>query len=542
MRSLLITLLITIVFGSTLLQAQSTKPSHFLEGGLMLGASAYGGDLRSKDLIFLDQAGISFGVGLRYHLNAAFALRANLMRGTLKADDAKDVAIRQERGYSFKTMLTEFTGQVEWHPFGNRRYGSGTFKKIWSPYLFGGVGFGITNPDTDFNGQESSRISADRNSSEDATVILPFGAGVRIDLSEKVGFGIEYAYRGTRSDYLDGVSQAGNPNQNDRYAMATIQLWKRFGNNDMDGDGVADADDGCPEQAGPASTAGCPDNDLDGIANRDDACPDIAGRASLAGCPDNDGDGITDAQDSCPTVAGTRATNGCPDRDNDGVADADDNCPAVKGLAALQGCPDADADGIADADDRCPDQAGSKSLLGCPDSDGDGIADSEDKCPTVKGLNMLQGCPDADGDGISDGEDKCPNQAGLRFNDGCPVINEEDKEVLEFAARNIQFETGSDRIRPTSLAILDQVADILQRYPDFRADIGGHTDNVGDDNRNLTLSKSRAKSAYDYLVGKGIPASRMSYEGYGETQPIASNNSSAGRQENRRVVFKLTPG
>jgi outer membrane protein OmpA-like peptidoglycan-associated protein len=353
--------------------------------------------------------------------------------------------------------------------------------------------------------------------------------------------GIEYGYRASGTDYLDGVSQAGNPGQNDRYAVATLQVWKRFGTSDRDRDGVADADDGCPDEAGSSLTGGCPDTDRDGVADRDDVCPTITGTPALSGCPDTDGDGITDAQDGCPTVAGTRVTNGCPDRDNDTVPDGEDDCPTINGIPALRGCPDGDNDGVSDADDRCPDQPGSRSLLGCPDTDGDGLADSEDRCPTLKGLNMLQGCPDTDGDGIGDDEDQCPNQVGLRANGGCPEIKAADREVLEFAARNIQFETGSARIRSRSLLILDQIAEILVRYPDFRVDIGGHTDNVGDDELNLDLSRDRAKAAYNYLVAKGVPADRMTYRGYGETMPVASNATAGGRQENRRVVFQLVP-
>jgi hypothetical protein len=82
---------------------------------------------------------------------------------------------------------------------------------------------------------------------------------------------------------------------------------------DTDGDGVADADDACPNEAGVAALGGCPDADGDGVADKDDTCPNEAGVAALGGCPDADGDGIADADDACPTEAGVAATNGCPE-------------------------------------------------------------------------------------------------------------------------------------------------------------------------------------------------------------------------------------
>ena len=82
---------------------------------------------------------------------------------------------------------------------------------------------------------------------------------------------------------------------------------------DADGDGVADSDDACPNEAGLAALGGCPDGDGDGVADKDDTCPNEAGLAELAGCPDADGDGIADKDDDCPNEAGVPALNGCPE-------------------------------------------------------------------------------------------------------------------------------------------------------------------------------------------------------------------------------------
>ena len=79
----------------------------------------------------------------------------------------------------------------------------------------------------------------------------------------------------------------------------------------------------------------------------------------------------------------------------------------------------------------------------------------------------------------------------------------------------------------------------MNQYPEYSLNIGGHTDATGDDKMNLALSERRAKTCYDYLVSKGIAAGRMTYAGYGETQPVGDNKTAAGRAQNRRVVFEL---
>jgi OmpA-OmpF porin, OOP family len=310
---------------------------------------------------------------------------------------------------------------------------------------------------------------------------------------------------------------------------------------DRDGDGVPDATDKCPDVPGLATLMGCPDRDGDGITDTEDSCPDVKGVAALRGCPDKDGDGITDTEDSCPDVKGLAAFKGCPDTDNDGIQDKDDKCPREAGPAANNGCPvrDRDGDGIEDKDDACPSDKGPASTKGCPDRDGDGVADKEDACPDKKGDAAHKGCPDSDGDGIYDNEDRCPDKPGVAAKKGCPDIKKEDKEKLERAIKLVQFETGKATLLAKSFPILDEVVSVMNQYGEYSLNIGGHTDNQGDDKMNQDLSERRAKTCYDYLVSKGIKAERMAHAGYGETKPVATNDTKAGRDQNRRVEFEL---
>ncbi len=231
------------------------------------------------------------------------------------------------------------------------------------------------------------------------------------------------------------------------------------------------------------------------------------------------------------------------DRDNDGVPDVDDKCPDTPGLASLQGCPDTDGDGIADGDDKCPTVAGIAKYQGCPipDTDGDGVNDEEDKCPTVKGLARYQGCPipDTDGDGVNDEEDKCPTRPGPVSNMGCPEIAKEVIEKVSMAAKNVFFATGSYKLLAKSFKSLNDVATILKADESLMLDIDGHTDEVGSDENNQTLSENRAGSVREYLISKGVAESRMISTGYGEGKPVADNKTAAGRAKNRRTEMTV---
>ena len=231
------------------------------------------------------------------------------------------------------------------------------------------------------------------------------------------------------------------------------------------------------------------------------------------------------------------------DRDNDGVPDVDDKCPDTPGLASLQGCPDKDGDGIADGDDKCPDVAGIAKYQGCPipDTDKDGVNDEEDKCPTVAGFARYQGCPipDGDGDGVNDEEDKCPTRSGPASNQGCPEIAKEVIERVNMAAKNVFFATGSFKLLAKSFKSLNDVAAIMKSDESLMLDIDGHTDDVGSNESNQTLSENRAGSVRQYLISKGVAESRMKSTGYGEDKPVADNKTAAGRAKNRRTEMTV---
>ncbi len=253
---------------------------------------------------------------------------------------------------------------------------------------------------------------------------------------------------------------------------------------DRDGDGYLDPDDGCPDD---------PEN-FNGFED-EDGCPDR---------PDTDGDGLIDDHDSCILEP----------EDRDQYLD-EDGCPEI----------DNDLDRIIDVDDKCPNDP----------EDPDGFQD-EDGCPDL----------DNDQDEVPDLEDQCPNEIGSKTKEpiGCPekpalaLITDCEVRITQ----QIHFEFDRDVIRQVSYPVLDAVVDILNKNPEVKLEIQGHTDNVGSATYNLNLSERRAQSVRMYLVSHGVPPDRLTSKGYGLERPIVPNDTAGNRALNRRVQFVRTEG
>lgn len=104
---------------------------------------------------------------------------------------------------------------------------------------------------------------------------------------------------------------------------------------------------------------------------------------------------------------------------------------------------------------------------------------------------------------------------------------------------NVYFDTGKSTLRPESYKEIDQLAEFLLQKKGMVIEIAGHTDNVGKPDANKKLSQDRADAVRNYLIKKGVKADRVQAKGYGDTSPIATNNSDAGKQRNRRTEVKV---
>lgn len=321
---------------------------------------------------------------------------------------------------------------------------------------------------------------------DDTDVTGHAGVGVKLGFGHNWGLRLDARYILVPSTDGDGVT-------NDWEGLAGF--YRSFGDYtpappaapaDADGDGIADADDQCPNEA----------EDLDGIDDTD-GCPD----ADVA--KDSDGDGVADSDDQCPSEP----------EDKDGFED-DNGCPD----------PDNDADGLADADDKCPTEA----------EDQNGYEDDD-------------GCPDAskddDGDGVANVADKCPDEAenvnGFEDGDGCK--DEIPKKVAKFVGtiKGIKFASGSAKIRGTTRRTLNQAVKTLNQYPSIGIQVIGHTDDRGDHDSNVELSQQRADAVRAYIIDKGIAQERITSIGMGPDEPLVPNTTKKNRAQNRRTEFKL---
>jgi len=285
------------------------------------------------------------------------------------------------------------------------------------------------------------------------------------------------------------------------------------------------------------------DRDHDLVSDRKDKCPDVKGTWEHHGCPDTDGDGVYDDVDQCPTVPGPPENHGCPwpekekDTDGDGIVDKLDSCPTVPGPKENHGCPwgDADHDGVTDNLDSCPHIAGPVENHGCPwpDADGDGVPDYLDSCPHVPGPVSNHGCPLPKKEPIKIVEKKEPVKIVEK------PVEKQPEEVLKTDFNNLEFELNRAVIKQSSYADLDEIAKILNKHPNLKIEISGHTDNVGSEVANLKLSKARAMAVRTALVSRKVASSRIKVLYFGSSKPIAPNTTVEGRAKNRRVEMKI---
>lgn len=279
-----------------------------------------------------------------------------------------------------------------------------------------------------------------------------------------------------------------------------------------------------------------------------------AGRAR-----DTDEDGVPDKRDRSPgTPKGAVVdASGTPlDTDKDGVFDGLDKQPATPLGAKVDAngvAIDSDGDGVPDGIDQCDSTAVGVVVdaKGCGiDSDGDKVFDGLDKCPNTPAGAIVDatGCPlDADGDGVPDGIDTCPyTPAGTPVNAcGCSLAHSPyERAMLEdwmIRLTDLEFPPDSAVLHPQAVARLDSVGTVLAQWPMVKFEIGMHVDDQPEPGYRIPLSQMRARSVLQYLF-KSFPmlnAKNFWITGYGDTDPLVPNTSSANRGVNRRVEFRV---
>lgn len=228
-----------VLFFSTLFlasDAQSGKSN--LELGVGAGIFVYQGDLTPDPLGSYRTLRPGIVVSAANILSSSFSVRLNLSLGSLRGNETKyeEPEYRKFRGFQFRTPVIEVSPQLVWNPFANNNAERG-----FSPYLFAGVGVGFLRIRRDYSGYDptyfgdgndiSQRIALDEQERlPTVRILVPVGMGIRYNLSPAIAVQAETAYRFLSSDYLDGFSQAANPEKNDHYQVTSAGVILRWGN------------------------------------------------------------------------------------------------------------------------------------------------------------------------------------------------------------------------------------------------------------------------------------------------------------------------
>lgn len=216
------------LFALSLCSALWAQPAA-IEGGVMLGAATYQGDLTNNPFWEWKQTSFHGGLFARFGVSNTWFMRTGLAYAHISGDDL-DNSDRDRRAFAFENNLVELTIIGEWEPWAVAR--SNRTLPV-SPYLITGAGILYTNPKVDF-----SRFTGDlltRNVIRDRDtpysklrIIIPAGIGIKTQLGEDWILGLEATARYPFTDYLDGISYSANPNKNDWYALLGLMVAKRF--------------------------------------------------------------------------------------------------------------------------------------------------------------------------------------------------------------------------------------------------------------------------------------------------------------------------
>jgi outer membrane protein OmpA-like peptidoglycan-associated protein len=392
------------------------------------------------------------------------------------------------------------------------------------PYLFLGAG-GLYYEVDYFPGSVSPKEVKDAGFAGFA----PAGIGVQVQLTENVHLDINGGFALTTSDNLNyyregrppdgyyftgiGLLFGGGPTDEDNDGLMSDrekQLGTDPRNPDTDGDGLTDGEEVLKYSTNPLNR----DTDGDGLTDGEEVKKYKTNPLKA----DTDGDGLTDYEE----VMTYKTDPLRADTDGDGLSDGDE----VKKYKTNPLLVDTDKDALDDGEEVMKYMTDPLNA----DTDGDGLTDSEEIF-TYKTDPLNK---DTDGGGVSDGAEVRRGTDPLNKEDDIPKVIKVGQPIVLIG---ITFETNSAAITTGSETALNQSLKTLNDHPEIIVEISGHTDDVGSDAYNKTLSQKRADSVRQWLINNGIDGSRLRAVGYGEERPIVPNDSPDNRQKNRRIEF-----
>jgi OmpA-OmpF porin, OOP family len=512
MKKLRYALFFTLCLAVTITHAQTSITEYLkpLEIGLAGGVMSYEGDVDRRAFFNFREMHPSGGVFIRKHFSDHFALRGNLLIGKITGKDANftDPAWRKQRAYSFSSPVSEVSAQLEWNILGNHRaysqssfeesengrhytHYTTTFKKTVLPYLFAGGGAMTTDPTTVFNAAwdskytEAATIKTDvaDGQSKKTRLGVHAGGGLNFHFAPNWVVGGELGFRTAFTDYFDGISQTANPNKNDWYVFGGLNISYRLIKSNSDKDG-------------------------DGVPNRIDDCPNVPGSKTNKGCPVQPQKVSAKEESPAATPVVVQET---PKPVEPTPVEVIRTEPVKASLVPPIEAPREEV--------KVEVEKVTPPLVERPKE--------EVKAETVVVTSASKSVPITDTTMTA-----YPSSTSV-------VLDKSEEETMNDALEGVEFETAKAIIVPLSYKTLNDIVNILKKYPTYQLKIEGYTDNQGNESANRQLSQRRAEACLGYLYSKGISEERMTAVGLGSKRPLASNKTSEGRQRNRRVEFKL---
>lgn len=225
MKKLGFLLLLLTIQSAIWAQTHRLSP-HYLEAGFMFGITNYSGDVAESNIEWTEtQPG--FGMFIRYHITRKFSVKGHFYSGSVSGDDANSEVLA-DRKLRFSTSLTEFAMVLEWNFLAKDRISpTGVHSPQFTPYVFLGVGSTFADSDTEYYGPPEKydtyfKTPLPEPGLDQSFLLIPMGAGMRVDVLERLVVGVDVGWRPVLSDDLDGISINGNPDKNDWYYFAGV--------------------------------------------------------------------------------------------------------------------------------------------------------------------------------------------------------------------------------------------------------------------------------------------------------------------------------
>lgn len=379
----------------------------------------------------------------------------------------------------------------------------------FSPYVYAGAGItfysrkdggGALFPNDQF-GKSSSPY-------------IPFGVGFETFVSKNSAVSFDLGYRGL-NEHTENVASGSA----DRFLTMKLGVILFFGSNeedDDDGDGLSNGREAALD-LDPLN----PDTDGDGLTDGEEIFKYKTDPTKI----DTDGDGLNDGDE----IWRFRTDPLRADTDKDGLSDGDE--VSIHNTDPLKA--DTDKDGLSDGEEILTYHTDPLK----PDTDDDGLTDASE----LYGYKTDPLNPDTDGGGVYDGAEVNRGTNPLRRADDKVKTDSRSAVTPDFSlpARGIRFEQNAAVFIPASESFLAELSEMLSKNPELQIEIGGYTDDRGSSEQNYQLSMDRASAVKQWLVNRGIAETRMIVKGYGSENPIASNRTQKGREQNRRIEIVI---